>query len=236
MRIAHDGDAVSRRDGIRHLVHITACQIQERSPPHPLHRAHCREGSRTRSAKQAQQDGFRLVITGVAEQYGLCAEGIGGLCQCGVTGGARSCLDPTVTAHVNHADEHWIEPERSTSLLRDSRHVGGRRLQLVIDDHRPGRNPLVLCHPCRCPSQRHGIRAARGCDEHPRGTVQGCGDRMSRSEFCWCDIHDTRASHCSGCSISSRVGNTSADDHTRLNPDMPRSAITARTKAAPWEY
>ena len=203
-------------------------QPQQR-PTHPAGDSrHAGERAATGPAGQPQQDRLRLVLAGVAEQDGGCAEAVRGLVEGGMPGSAGGVLGSPPGTDPDRGHLDGVQPERPQLRRDGQRSVGRAGLETVVDGdgrHTP-RGVLTLVDSRSREGQRVGAAAAR--DEHEIARLD-VGQRLADGPS---DVGHRRgrSAHASGCTratqragspISAGVGRFAGSSHTRLKPVMP---------------
>jgi len=133
---------------------------------HPI-RWHASQGAGTRSAGETKEDGFGLVVHGVAKQDYIdiapCQRGIAGI----TSGGFHTVWAGGVHNHANYLGR---QPKFSQRLNHPQSNLGGPSLEPVVDDHGAGLSQgvgFVGVEPGQPGGERQRISTTGAGDAHP---------------------------------------------------------------------
>jgi hypothetical protein len=131
------------------------------------------------AASQAEQHRLGLVVEGVPEKDGRCAEPLGGLVKGPVARVARGCLRPTGGVDRDGDDLDRVEPEPAQRLGDGCRPLGRPGLQAVVDRDRSGRptGPRRLERQRR--RQRDRVRPAAAGNQHRPAPAAQLGEHAA---------------------------------------------------------
>ena len=221
-------------------MHNVARHIEKWSMPRRVTWRHGRNGPSSRSACQPQEDGLRLIFSGVGKEYLTNTALRRHVRERSPAGCAGRRLRSPLGTDLHTFDHDVVDSPLPDDVLGIVRNAGRILLESVVDDDHVHLMAHARQRPGRAGDQGERIRPARASDDH-RGDFDAVDDRAPqtlslRAHVCHAAAPRIRSSHSDGSRISPSVGTLPGSAHTRFIAAMPPSFTTARTKAAPSRY